>query len=344
MPEVLRAFHFAEPGWLWALLLLAPVALWISFSQRASDEARLRRYADPGLLPYLLRTPLPDARRRWRSFVQWAALWTLAVLAMAGPRWDFSDVQLFSPGASLVVLFDISRSMEVGDVRPSRLARARQEVEDLLEANRSARIGLVAFASVAHVVAPITEDTRTIHRLLPALSPELVNLQGTHATFALQRGAALLAGQSEATGKSMLLISDGDFIESDLLDQVAALAAQGIRVHVLGVGTPEGGPVPAPGGGWVVAPDGQRVISRLNEDGLQALAQAGDGIYRRADFRAGDTRAILAEVEASGSAQALGGGRTRIWHERFYWLLVPALVLLLMQFRRRRQAVVEGAR
>jgi Ca-activated chloride channel family protein len=342
MAETVTVLHFAEPLWLWGLVLLVPVALWLMFSSHAVSDVRLRRYADPELLPHLIHSREPEPRKRWLRFAQWALLWLLVVVAMAGPRWDFTDVQLFNPGSNLVILFDISRSMEVADVRPSRLARARQELEDLLDQNRGTRIGLIAFASVSHVVAPITEDTAGIRRLLPALVPELVRLQGSRLSAALERAEQLLASQPAESGRSILLISDGDFVETGIEEQLRRLTAKGIRVHVLGVGTAEGGSVPAGNGRWMQDRNGRPVVSRLNEAYLREISDIGGGTYQRADFRDRDTRDILAEVEDYSSAKAIGKGHTRVWHERFYWLVGLGLLLLLPWFRRSATGRVRG--
>ena len=96
-------------------------------------------------------------------------------------------MQLFRPGTNLLILIDISRSMKVADVRPSRLARARQEVEDLLNRNRGVRVGVIGFASIAHVVSPVTEDMNGIRRVLSALDTSLVRLQGSRLLYALER-------------------------------------------------------------------------------------------------------------------------------------------------------------
>jgi Ca-activated chloride channel family protein len=235
-----------------------------------------------------------------------------------------------------VVLFDISRSMEVADVKPNRLARARQEVEDLLNENRGIRVGLIGFASVAHVVSPITEDMNGIRRMLPALETSLVQLQGSRLSYALDRAAELLAGQPEESVGSLLLVSDGDFDEPGLEDRVRAFADAGVRVHVLGIGTPEGDAVPGPNPGepWIRDRQGQRVISALNEAQLEALAKAGNGIYQRADYRDSDTGNILAQIKAQALPKTDSEERTRIWNERFYWFAGLALLMLLPLFRR----------
>lgn len=338
MAELLAGFHFSQPAWLWALLLCLPVALWLVLARRllAGRNERIRQYADAHLLPHLLGRSEVSTRTQWLRFARWAGLWTLLVLAMAGPRWDFTDVQLFRPGSNLLVLLDISQSMNVADVRPSRLARARQEIEDLLNENRAVRVGLIGFASVAHVVAPLTEDMAAIHRVLPAVDTGMVRLQGSRLLFALERAAEQFAGQPEESVNSILIVTDGDFDERGLEQQLGELAAAGIRIHILGVGTAAGDAVPGPGPDrpWITGRSGQPVISALNEPLLQSLAKAGNGIYQRADYRTRDTARILAEVRAQALPGAEQDERTRVWNERFYWLAGIALLLLLPLFRR----------
>lgn len=337
MGEVLTALHFSEPAWLWALLLCAPVAAWLLlFRHLTGNNDRIQQYADKHLLPHLLGRSTASTRTQWTRYARWAGLWTLLVVAMAGPRWDFTDVQLFRPGTNLVVLLDISQSMQVADVRPTRMARARQEVEDLLNQNRGIRVGLIGFASVAHVVSPVTEDMNGIHRVLSALDTNLVRLQGSRLLFALERAEELLAGQPAESVNSLLLITDGDFEEQGLEARLKELAAAGTRVHILGIGTPEGDAVPGPGQDrpWIMNRTGQPVISALNEPQLKSLAKAGNGLYQRADYREQDTGALLAEVKAQALPGRERDERTRVWNERFYMFAGLALLLLLPLFRR----------
>lgn len=328
-------FHFSEPLWLWVLLL--PLLLWMIPRMRhsESDASRLSAYADVHLLPHLLlgeRERRPSQRRR---FLWWALLWVLAVLAMAGPRWDFTDVAVARPGINLVILLDLSRSMDVMDERPSRLARARQEIEDLLDRDTGAKVGLVAFASVAHVVAPITEDTDTLRHLLPSLSTDLVRFPGSRLSQGFARAQRLLEGQPKGEPGAFLVISDGDFPEENLLAQAEALRDLGIRIHVLGIGTEAGGPVPVPAvaGRGFNAPG--TVVSKLEEEKLQAIAAAGGGLYRRADFREADTAAIwdrvLADAEPAAAESEIA---RRVWNERYPWVVALAMIVLLVWFRR----------
>ncbi len=324
--------HFAQPIWLWALLVPLLVWLWPRRNRSFSQQARLQRYADAHLLPHLiLAGPSQTRFRRWLSL--WSLLWCLGVVAMAGPRLGYSDVDLYRPGTNLVILLDLSRSMQVADVKPTRLARARQEIEDLLDSSRGMRVGLIAFASVAHVVAPITEDSDTLRNLLPSISTELVRWQGSRLSQALEKARRLLGGQPKDSAHAVLLISDGDFPEPGLQRHVALLHSEGIPVHVLGVGTLEGGPVPGEDGGWVRGNNGRPVISRLDEQGLQRLAEAGGGLYRRADFRDQDTRNMLERVMAEGRPTADREGTQRVWNERYHLLVLLMLAGLLWWYR-----------
>jgi Ca-activated chloride channel family protein len=336
MADMLGTFHFSQPGWLWLLLLVVPVAIWLLvFRYLAGGNERIQRYADTHLLPHLLGRTTASSRTQWRRYAGWTGLWVLLVLAMAGPRWDFTDVQLFRPGTNLIVLLDLSQSMQVQDVAPSRLARARQEVADLLDQNRGVRVGLIGFATIAHVVSPITEDMQGVRRVLSALDSDLVRLRGSRLMFALDRAEEMIASQPRTSVTTLLLISDGDFEESGLEQRLADLAVRGHRLHVLGVGTPDGDAVPAGGNQpWLVNRSGQPVISSLNEGLLRSLARAGNGIYQRADYRERDTGRILAEVRAQALPEEGREERTRVWNERYYLLAGLALLLLLPLFRR----------
>jgi Ca-activated chloride channel family protein len=337
-------FHFEQPLWFLGLLALLPVAYWLKRSAARAAQGPLHRYADPHLLPHLTGTRDLRTTERWGRYLSWSLLWALVLMAMAGPRWDATDVRLFHPGNNLLILLDISRSMQVADVTPNRLGRARPEISDLIRKNREARLGLIVFASVPHVISPITEDTQTILNALPALSSELANptLQGSRVGAALARAQLLLAGLPEDSTRSILLISDGDFEEPDLPEQFARLASQGIRIHTLGIGTAEGGLVPGPAGGFIRDLSGEPVRSSLDAALLANLADAGAGIPRIADYRDSDSDAILRAVSVTRLPPQSSDERTRVWNER-YWIPVALVMLLLLTrfrapIRRRRSS------
>ncbi|WP_462322592.1 vWA domain-containing protein, partial [Halochromatium sp.] len=315
MPE--SSFHFSQPEWFLGLLLVPLVALWLWRSAAKAARGPIHRYADAHLLPHLSGVHELGRSERWGQFLNWTLLWLLVLTAMAGPRWDYASVRLFHPGDNLLILLDISGSMDATDTAPTRLGRARQEIQDLILQNRELRLGLIAFASVPHVISPVTEDSRALLLALPALSTGLTQLPGSRLHGALDRAEQLLNALPEESAKAMLLISDGDFEEPGLADRVSALAERGIPLHVLGIGTTEGAEVPGEQGP-LLGPDGTPVRTQLDAAQLQALAVAGSGLFRLADYRDADTRAILEVATQSRLPATLSEDRTRVWHERFY--------------------------
>lgn len=333
MPE---AFHFAAPLWLLGLLLIPAVAAWQAIARgRAPNTGRERDYADAALLPHLSAISSGQRVPLTRRFIGWAVPWSLMIVAAAGPRWGFEDVRVFEAGADLAVVLDISRSMDIPDVSPSRLARARQEIQDLLDKARELRVGLIAFATVAHVASPITDDLEAVRRQLQALGPDLVRLQGSRPANAVARARQLLAAQPKDSEHSILLVSDGDFQDLELEREVDALKESGIRLHTLGIGTETGGPVPGPYGGLMPDRSGVPVRSRLNAGLLETLATRTGGVYRLADYRRADVDDILDTVLRNARARPSGDERTRVWREPFWWLAGPAALWLLFAFRRR---------
>ncbi len=334
--SALAGLHFAQPWWLLGLLALPAVWLWLRHTRPAPRQPRVERYADPQLLPHLLGSSRREGQGRSRHWQRWAVLWTLLLLALAGPRWDFHEIRSYRPGTDVVVLLDISRSMAVEDVMPSRLSRARQEIDDLLRQGTGLRVGLVAFASVAHVVSPLTEDHRSLRRLLPALGPDLVQFPGSRLSAALRLAGAMLGEREDPDiGRHILVISDGDVADSDLFATVAELRRRGIRVSALGVGTARGGEVPDGPLSSLTDRWGNPVRSALNSQLLQAVARDGGGRYVTAAYLDDDTRQLLATFRRHGGRAEQGQARIVVWHERYYLLLAPALALLLPWFRRR---------
>lgn len=317
MAADVSGWHFAQPGWLWGLLL--PLLVWGGLRWRSGKmDDRLARYADPHLLPrVILEGREAPILTRW--FLLWSLLWLLGVVALAGPRFGYTDVQRYRPATRVMILLDVSRSMAATDVKPSRFARAQQEISDLLSANAGFRVGLIAFASVPHVVAPITSDEETLRHLLPLLSLDLIRLQGSRLGAALDRAERLFASEPTQTARALIVVSDGDFAEAEVTAPVARLRRAGVRVHALGVGTAAGARVPADGAGhWLHDAHGAMVLSRLSENRLQALAAAGGGVYRRADFRRSDTDDLVAAITAHSARRLETEGGHRIWHERYY--------------------------
>jgi Ca-activated chloride channel homolog len=296
-------FQFAQGAWLWGLLAIPIVLLLYVFLQGAGGTERLKRFADRHLLPHLIKNSATARTNvRW-TLLLWSLAWLCGVVAMAGPRWGYTQEQTFEPARDLVIVLDLSQTMNATDVEPSRIARAREKIEDLMDMSHDDSIGLVAYAAVPHMITPLTDDFRTIKNLLPELDTSLVTIQGDRLKPALQMAAGMLKDEV-GDEKSILVIGDGGFQERDIASLVQA--GGGATIYTMGVG--------APGSG-------------LQASRLQTLATAGHGIYVEANYTDSDTRAILNRMGVANFRARVSGQSVRSWKERFY---VPALILALL--------------
>ncbi len=331
-------FSFSEPHWLWLLMVVPLIWLLYSLFYKSGPvkDDRLKAFADPHLLPHLLEGSEGGTKKNtvWRSLLIWSIIWLCGTLAMAGPRWDYTEIEAFRPANALVVLLDLSRSMDVSDVKPSRLARARQEIEDILKSSQALNIGLVAFANIAHLITPLTDDKVTLERLLPSIKTDLVYTRGSRLSPALHMARKMLESQ-KGEEKHILVLSDGGYEEPDgpIYRAIREITDEGMKVHVLALGTEQGGPVPDGNGGYVRSYTGQ-VISKLDSARLKRIASDGQGLFHQASFSDQDTAAILAQIDFKADESEDTRKLLRFWEERFYVFLIPCLVLLLPLFRR----------
>ena len=197
MPEL----QFLRPFW---LLALPPVILTWWFLWRRQDElARWQRVIDPHLLPHLLVGD--DGQKGVRPIHLLLVVWTVSVLALAGPSWRMQPSP-FTADSGLMVLLKLNESMESTDIQPSRLERARQKIRDLLSLRQGASTGLIVYSGSAHLVMPLTQDERVIENMLEELAPDLMPIDGDALDKALGLGGEMM--QRAGMPGSMLVIAD----------------------------------------------------------------------------------------------------------------------------------------
>ncbi|MDX1675520.1 MAG: VWA domain-containing protein, partial [Longimicrobiales bacterium] len=287
---------FEHPQLIWlvpALPAAVAFAVWVWVRRRRRAARAL------GSTPLLERLGAGDLTRTpWDR----AALLVGAALALglaaAGPRWGLESVEEETISADVVLALDVSKSMLARDVAPSRLARERVLAQRVLRELSGDRIGMVAFAGRAYVLAPMTVDHSALQLYLDALDPEIVSQGGSSLAAAVRQATDMALGRDETRQGTVLLVSDGEELDDEAAVREAAerAATAGITIHAVGVGTTEGAPIPeAREGGtesYKRGPDGEVVISRLNEALLRDVADITGGRYVRLG-EAGATDAVL---------------------------------------------------
>lgn len=323
-------FHFLRPEWFWLLPVLALLLFWLWRQQLHSRS--WQAVCDQQLLPFLL-LGRSQRQRNWPLYLLLLAL-LLAVIALAGPTWERLPQPLFRQQSALVLLLDLSASMNAADLKPNRLVRARLKIADILRQRREGQTALVVFAGEAFTVTPLTDDGKTIAALLDSLDPGLMPVFGSQPALAIEQGHRLLQ-QAGLTGGDLLLITDDDQPEAAMA-AAAQLQRDGYRLSVLGVGTEQGAPIPLPAGGFFKDAGGQVVLPRLNLAALQQLSQAGGGRYQTMRVDDQDWQQLLSGsvLERLDGEQQQSDQLGDRWREAGAWLLWPLTVLAACAFRR----------
>lgn len=329
MPEGWQDFHFLRPLWLLgALPALALALLWVRHHWRNSPW---RDALAPELLAVLLE-PQPKARRRLAPWALAAALLAGAV-SLAGPTWQRLPQPVEQQRDALVILFDLSLSMYAEDLAPSRLARATHKIADVLHRRQEGFTALVAYAGDSHVVAPLTDDVRTIENLLTALSPAMMPVLGSNPGSALELAHELFDNAGLEQGR-LLLVTDG-------VDAVSGLASgcrRSFPVAVLGVGTAAAAPIPLDAmdrpGQHLADRQGALVRAPLDAERLAAVADLCRGRYQSIKVDDEDIAWLLATPLPSTQETAATDRLFDAWADLGHWGAAALLPLLLFGFRK----------
>jgi len=324
-------FHFLRPLW---FLMLLPLAwlLW-SLARQSGTQSAWRGVVDPHLLPHLLVEE--EGRVRRTPLMLLALGWIIGVVALAGPVWQRLPEPVFEAEAQRVIALDISRTMNATDVPPSRLARARFEVLDLLRRAAEGQTALLAYGPEPYVVSPLTNDANTIAAQVTSLKTDLLPVEGERRTdLALEKAAQLLRQAGSRKGQ-VILVTDGLDHPAAADEAARKLLAEGYPVSVLGVGTAKGAPVPVGDGGFLKDASGAILMPRLEPGVLDALAAAGGGRFVTATLDDTDVDTLIPQPGV------LQGGKVKRqdlkadqWREEGPWLLLALLPLAALAFRR----------
>ncbi len=224
--------------------------------------------------------------------------------------------------------------MDATDVKPSRLTRARFKVADMLKHRKEGLTAFVVYAGDAFTVTPMSDDTATIISQLPALSTNVMPVQGSRIDLALAEAGKLLR-QSGFTRGDILVITD-EVKLATAIDAVQAIRDQGYRVSIMGIGTAAGSPIPLQRRGFLKDDSGAIVIAKLDEAALETVADIGGGIYTKLRMDDQDIQALQALHSIDRLQNNMKDTRYKadIWREHGPWLLLATLPLAALAFRR----------
>lgn len=328
LTQWLQQLHFIRPWWLLCLVLI-PIAFFLRKRSRR-DSSEWASVVSAELLQVLMPKEVMSKQYRVADIVISVAF-AIAFLALAGPSWEKLPQPVDRKSDNLILVWDLSHSMYVADISPSRFVRAKQKIIDILRNRTDGTTGLIAYAGDAHIVTPLTQDTDTILHLVSSLDPQMMPIPGSNTSDAVGLASQLIQKSASQNGR-ILIIAD-DIEQSAELAQIDLGAAQ---VHVLGVGTPQGGPIPVNDQHEFLRDNqGNMIRPKLDSAKLRKYAQANGGTYSELTLDDSDIRSFFDEAWIGDADTTRVENREfDVWHDAGYLLLLPLAILAVLGLRR----------
>ncbi len=325
--------HFAHKNILWfliaVLILLAGYILYWQHRKRS-----LASLGDSWLLDTLMPEASPAAHH-WKFVLLFLGT-TLLIIAASGPRVGSKLEEVEQKGREIIIALDVSNSMLAEDVKPSRLERSKQMINRMVDRMTNDKIGLIVFAGDSYTQIPITDDYPSVKMFLSGAGPDMVSKQGTAIGSAIKLAVrSFSSGQDERMegetrpSQAIVIITDGENHEDDAVGEATKAAEKGIKVYTVGLGDPNGVPVPVRPGSNSTRRDreGQVVVSKLNDKLLMEVANAGNGAYIAGDR----INSLIDELDQLQRTEL----KTHVFAEfaeRFQYFAGFALLFLLFEF------------
>lgn len=316
---MLDLFHFLRPWWFLAFIPALLLFIFILKTRQANHQ--WQSGCDPHLLKHLI---IGDARAYNNLSLALVVLlsWCIAIVALAGPTWSHQIQPTWQKSTARVIALDLSVTMNANDLLPTRLARARFKVLDLLKAITEGQTGMIVFSDLPFVVSPLTSDAHTIANMVPVLDTDIVPVPGNNTALALEESAKLIHQAGSETGQ-IILITDST-PNTKAYNIAKKLNNDGIKTSVLAIGTEQGGPIANKEGGFLSDKQGNIIFANLDTPALEKLAQSGGGIYVPFTNNNSDITQLLAQNAGAGSAQKTTrelNNTKALWKDQGHWLI-----------------------
>lgn len=324
-------FKLDHPNMIW-LFALVPVLMIFYFLMKRWKKRALIQFGDPVLVRKLF--PGVSISRPGIKFFLLISSFILLIAGLCGPLIGSRLEEVKRKGSDIIIALDVSNSMLAEDIKPNRLERSKQALNRLLDRLEGDRLGIIVFAGDAYVQLPVTSDYNAAKMFISSISTEMVPAQGTAIGAALK-----LARESftDTTKKhsAIILITDGENHEEDALEEARLAAESGIKVFAIGMGSPDGAPIPVYNNNAVVGfkqdKSGRTVVTKLDQEQLSAIADAGNGRFIRASTSDDGVNTVIKEILALDKKEFKAKMYTD-YENQFQYFIALALILLILEF------------
>ena len=326
-------FRFENTIYLYGLALI-PLFWLVFWLMLKWKKKALKKFGEISVIRHLI--PDISKSRPILKFIILMFAYAFLIVGLSNPQIGSKLSKAQRKGIDLMVALDVSNSMLAEDIKPNRLEKSKRAISKLIDRLENDRIGIVVFAGKAFTQLPITTDYSAAKMFLSTITQNVVGTQGTAIGSAIEHAFSAYESEEEDSkrNKAIIIISDGENHEDDAIEQAAAAKEKGIIVHTIGMGLPEGAPIPvyrsAYSRDYKKDNSGTTVITKLNETMLRKIAAAGGGRYVRANNTKAGLNAIFKEINKMEKTEI----ETKIfsdYEDRFQYFIGFALLLLILE-------------
>ncbi len=324
-------FQFENPYYLLALVAI-PILLGLFLFGLSLRKNAIQKLGDAALVKRLM--PEYSRYREWGKFLFFTIAIAFIAVAWANPQWGTKKETVKRKSTDVFIAMDISNSMDVTDIAPTRLDRAKRFGQRLIDQLSGDRVGIIIFAGNAHIHSPLTTDYNTAKMLLESVNTKQILTQGTAIKNAIDL-AEMSYDEDDEQHKALIIISDGENHDQGAVERATQALGNNILVFTVGAGTKNGGYIPLDLNGYNDYKrdnTGQLIKSKLNEEMLSEISKAGGGAYY--NVAAGEDQ-VLAVLKDRISQIEKKEFEARMFeeHESYFWIfLIPAILLLIIEF------------
>lgn len=323
-------FRFANPEYFWGFLTIPLLIIFFIFS-RISRRRAIRRFGSETVMKELM--PNVSGSRPVFKFILLILALGFFITGLARPQFGSKLKTVKRQGVELEIALDVSNSMLAQDIKPNRLERAKRAISRLIDRLRDDKIGLIVFAGQAYTQLPITTDYNSAKLFLSSINTDIVPVQGTAIGAAIDLATRSFTPSTESS-KAIIIITDGENHEDDPVASAKAAASKGIIVNTIGMGLPEGAPIPEVINGqndYRKDKDGKTIITKLNEPMLEEISAAGNGVYVRANNAEVGLNTLFDQINKMQKSK-MESQIYSDYNDQFQYLFAIGLALLLIDF------------
>jgi Ca-activated chloride channel family protein len=325
----MQLFRFANPEYLYLLLLL-PALVIIYIINHLRRNRMLRKIGDSSVVSRLM--PEMSGSRPVVKFIILIIALGSCIIMLARPQFGSKIEEVKKQGVEVIIALDVSNSMMAEDIQPNRLVRAKQAISRLVDNLDNDRIGLIVFAGDAYTQIPVTTDYVSAKMFLSTITPDMVPKQGTAIGAAIHLGIRSFS-PGEGKSKAMIIITDGENHEDDPVAAAEEASKAGIVIHTIGIGSPQGVPVPLTTGGrqdYLKDNEGNTVITKLEEETLKKISAETGGTYIRASSSSIGLDEIFKDIRKM-KKEELESKMFTEYNDQFQFFAAIALLLILLE-------------